>query len=113
MMLPLRSLYWLMIGDDAALPRCVAASKQTVSNAPRMIAAVTGSTVAEVASGSRLAASCLFNSKDIAALLCHDTAGMVRKRPRAVSINAAKVSTVAEYTTALAAALIEIGRAHV
>src|SRR3546814_19843008 len=70
MMLPLRSFDWLMIGDDAARPRCVAASKQTVSNAPRMIAAVTGSTVAEVARGSRPAASCLFNSTDIAAPLC-------------------------------------------
>src|SRR5580658_6385982 len=68
-MLALRSLDWLMIADDAARPRCVAASKHTVSNAPRMMPAVTGSTVAEVGSGSRLAASRLFNSNDMAVLL--------------------------------------------
>jgi len=56
-MLALRSLDWLMIGDEADRPRCVAASKETVSSAPRMILAVTGSTVAAVGSASRRAAS--------------------------------------------------------
>src|SRR5208337_1860895 len=69
MMLALRSLDWLMMADEAALPKCVAASKHTVSRAPRMMLAVTGSTVAEVASGSRLAARLLFNSNDMAVLL--------------------------------------------
>src|SRR3546814_19516980 len=100
MMLPLRSFDWLMIGDDAARPRCVAASKQTVSNAPRMIAAVTGSTVAEAASGARLAARCLFNSKDIDAIRCHDTAASVPTRPQPAHINAVKVSKLAESPTA-------------
>src|SRR5580658_9025572 len=68
-MLALRSFDWLMIADDAARPRCVAASKHTVSKAPRMMPAVTGSTVADVGSGSRLAASLLFNSNDIVVLL--------------------------------------------
>ena len=54
-----------MIGEDAARPRKVALSKQTVSNAPRMISAVTGSMLAVVGSGSRRAASLRLSSKDI------------------------------------------------
>src|SRR5579864_330449 len=65
--LPLRSFDWLMMGDDADRPKWVAASKHTVSKAPRMIPAVTGSTVAAVGRGARLAASFLFNSNDMVA----------------------------------------------
>src|SRR3990167_4732162 len=61
----LRSLDWLMMGDEAARPRCAQASKQTVSSAPRMMLAVTGSISALVVSGSRFAASFRFNSNDI------------------------------------------------
>jgi hypothetical protein len=62
-MAALRSFDWLMIGEEAARPRKVAASKQTVSKAPRMMSAVTGSISTVVGSGSRLAASFRFSSK--------------------------------------------------
>src|ERR1700739_2183337 len=62
----LRSFEELMIGEDRARPRCVAASKQTVSIAPRMMLAVTGSMLAEVGSGPRLAGSFRFSSNDMA-----------------------------------------------
>src|SRR5436189_105111 len=62
----LRSLDELMIGEEAARPRWVQASKQMVSIAPRIIAAVTGSTLAAVGSGVRLTASFLFNSNVMA-----------------------------------------------
>src|ERR1700712_1102038 len=54
-----------MIADDAARARYSAASKQYVSIAPRMMLAVTGSMVALVSSGDRLAASFRVNSKDM------------------------------------------------
>jgi hypothetical protein len=41
----------LMMGEDADRPRWLAASNQTVSKAPRMMLAVTASTLAEVVSG--------------------------------------------------------------
>src|ERR1700736_4378943 len=70
--LPLRSFDWLMMADEADRPRWVAASKHTVSKAPRMMPAVTGSTVAADGRGARLAASLLFNSNDIATILFPD-----------------------------------------
>src|ERR1700735_66845 len=82
--LPLRSLDWLMMGEDAARPRCVAASKHTVSNAPRMMPAVTVSTLAEVCSGGVLAASVLFNSNDMSTLLCRRSSDRHRNRDVAI-----------------------------
>src|ERR1700683_610640 len=73
-----------MMGEDAARPRCVAASKHTVSNAPRMIPAVTGSILAEVFSGGRLAASVLFNSNDMSILLCRRSSDRHRNRDVAI-----------------------------
>ena len=60
--LALRSFDWLMIADDAQRPRCVATSKQIVSNAPRTMPAVTGSTSAAVGSGGRRATRRRFSS---------------------------------------------------
>src|SRR3982074_238083 len=70
----LRSFAGLMIAEEAARPRWVAASKQTVSMAPRMMLAVTASMLTEVGSGGRFAASFLFSSNDMAEL-------PLRKRP--------------------------------
>lgn len=55
-LVPFRSFDWLMMADDAARPRCVAASMQMVSIAPRMIVALTGSILAPVGRGGFRAA---------------------------------------------------------
>src|SRR4051812_9395150 len=74
-MLALRSFDWLITGEEAARPRKAAVSKQAVSSAPRMIAAVTGSMFAVVGSDGRLAASLQFCSYDMVHVLPEKSAG--------------------------------------
>src|SRR5262245_22781865 len=92
----LRSLDWLMIGEDAARPRCVQASKHTVSIAPRMMAAVTGSILAIVGSAGRFSASLWFSAKDMANPFSFPGMGRMevfQNRLSGVSIEAAARST--------------------